>query len=99
MFCFRENIWLVFLHPQNFRRGKSRQRDVACDLNKFFLANDLMDLIALTLRALVVPQDGWTQNISCFIEQNQAMHLTRQTDRRDSFPTDACLFQDRSDAR
>jgi hypothetical protein len=51
-----------------------------------------MDLVALGLRALIVPQDRRPQDLSRFVEQDQAVHLPRQTDGCDSFRPDACFL-------
>src|SRR5688572_5039787 len=99
MLRFCEHFGFILFHPQNFRCSETCQRDITSDLNKFFLPNDLMNLITLTLRSLVIPQNGWTQNIARFIEQDKPMHLTGQTDRSEAFPTDARLLQHGLDTR
>jgi hypothetical protein len=58
-----------------------------------------MDRITLALGALIVPQDSWTKDFSPRIKQDQPVHLPRQTNRPDSFPSDTCLLQDRLDTR
>ncbi len=60
MLRFCKNFRLILFDPQNFRRGESRQRHIAGDADKFFFANGAMDFITLTLRALVIPQNGRT---------------------------------------
>src|SRR5690349_18165033 len=97
MLCSCKYLWFIFFDPKNFRRGESRQSDIAGDMNELLFANRLMDLITLTLRALIIPKDRGTKNVPLFVEQDKPMHLTRQADRFDSFSADACFFQNRAD--
>ena len=70
----------VFSNPKDLWGGETRQRDIAADLDEPFLPNPLVNLVALRLAALVVPQDRWSQHFSMLIQQHQTVHLTGQTD-------------------
>ncbi len=79
----RVDFGLVLLHPQELGRGETGERHVAGDL----------DEALLRLGALVVPQDGRTQDFARRIEQHQPVHLPGQPDGGDVCPADAAFGQ------
>ncbi len=57
-----------------------------------------MDLIALRLAALIIPQNGRSQHFAVRVQQHQAVHLTRETDCFDLTGQDSRLTDDIANA-
>jgi hypothetical protein len=77
-----ENLWFVLAHPHDLGRGEAGQHLIAGQLQQPIESAHLLgDRCALFTRALIVPQNGGTQNVIGSIEHDQAVHLPRQSDR------------------
>ena len=72
---------LVPAQPQQLRRGEPGQCAVAGQLDEPGEADALLDLRALGGGALVVPQDRGAQHALLGVEDDEPVHLPRQTDR------------------
>src|SRR5579864_9837001 len=72
---------LMVPRPQQLRCGEARQRGVAGQRDQPFPANPASDLLALRRGALVVPPYGGAQRSTVLVEQREAVHLARQSDR------------------
>src|SRR5262249_15450632 len=94
-----EDRRLVIPDPDDFRRGESGQRVVSGDANEALSSDAPANLIALVSAALVVPKNGRSQDLTSFIEQDEPVHLTGQTDGCDVL-SGGSRFEDRlADAR
>ena len=78
---------LVLLYPQDLWRSKSGQRIIARSLDQLVQRDARANLVTLGATSLIVPQDGGTKDLFLFIQQDESVHLTRQTDRCHVFAT------------
>ena len=69
------HIRLVIAHPQDLRKGEAGQGGIGGDGDQLFLADLLVDLVALLGGTLVAPDDGGTQDFVVLIQHDQAVHL------------------------
>jgi hypothetical protein len=78
----RVDVGLVLREPQQLGRGEARERAVAGQLHEPREADPRLDLVALRLRAPVVPQDRRPQRAIGAVERDEPVHLARQPDTR-----------------
>src|SRR5215218_461868 len=64
--------------PKQLRGGEPRQGAVPGQFDQPAEADPLLDLLALGAGPLVVPEDGRTQDALLRVEDDQAMHLSRE---------------------
>ena len=88
-------LGLVVAHPQDLRRGEAGQRAVAGQRDQPFEPDRLLDLGALRLGSLVVPEDRGADDLVCVVERHEAVHLTGQSDARGSAGLVFEAFEDR----
>ena len=67
----------MFENPQQFRGGEARHGQISCYAPEFGLR--FLQFQALFTGSSVVPQNGWPQDLSFFVEENSTMHLTRES--------------------
>jgi len=83
----------VIADPEDLRRGEARQRGVAGEPNEALAPHALIDLLALAVGPLVVPQNGRPQHLPPGVEQHGAVHLAAQSDPLDLLAADARVFE------
>ena len=93
----RIHFRFILGHPQDLGGGESGQCDIPADGDEFLTAEALMDLVALCLGALVVPQDRRAQHLPGLIQQHQPVHLAGQTHRPDALRCRAGFLDDCAD--
>jgi len=76
----RVDVRLVLAHPQDLGGGEAGQGAVSGELDEPLLTDGGVDLVALGLRALVVPQDRRAQHLAALVQADQPVHLPRQAD-------------------
>jgi hypothetical protein len=74
-------LGLVPPHPQQLRRGETRQCTVPRQLDEPRQPDSLLDLRALGGGALVVPEDRRAQQTVLGVEDDEPVHLTGQSNR------------------
>ena len=72
-----EDVRLVPAKPEQLRRGEARQRAVAGQLHEARKPDPLLDLGALELGPLVVPEDRGAQHAGLLVEDDKPVHLPR----------------------
>src|SRR6187402_69504 len=78
---------LVRSQPEELRRREPRQRTIARQADQPLEADPLLDLDAFSLGALVVPEDRRPHHGAVGVEDDQAVHLARETDPEEVEPT------------
>ena len=78
----RVDVRLVPAEPEDLRRGEARERAIARERDQAFEPDPLLDLLTLGGRALVVPEDRRTKHVAALVEADEAVHLSREADRR-----------------
>src|SRR5689334_1309917 len=73
----------MLAQPQQLRRGEPGQRAVARQLDETVEADQRLDLVALGLRALVVPEDRRADHRVGRVQRHQPVHLPGQADPGD----------------
>ena len=76
-------VRLVLPQPEELGRSESRERPVPGQLDEPREPDPLLDLGALGSRPLVVPEDRRANHAVLFVEGDEAVHLTGQSDSRD----------------
>jgi hypothetical protein len=76
------DVRLVVPDPDELRRGEPGQRVVAGDRDQPLGPDGPADRVAFRTGALVVPQNRRPENVAGRIEQDRAVHLAGQADRR-----------------
>ena len=76
-----EHVRLVAAQPEQLRGGEARQRAIAGELHEAGKPDPLLDLRALELGALVVPEDRRAQHAGLLVEDDEPVHLPREADR------------------
>src|SRR5688572_20126058 len=66
--------------PEQLRRGEARQRTVPGQRDEAFETDALLDLGALGLGPLVVPEDRGPEDVPPVVEADESVHLTGETD-------------------
>ena len=75
-----EDFRLMGFDPEQLGEGKVGQRRIAGELNQFFVADFLVQPIALRLRAGVAPDERGTKDRAVFVEQDGAVHLASEAE-------------------
>ena len=74
---------LVIAHPQQLRQREASQRGICRNRNQLIAADNFVNLVALRRRALVAPDNRRAQDVPCFIQHDQTVHLTADAHRND----------------
>ena len=77
----RVHLGLVPPQPEKLRRREAGQRTIPRQLDQPLEPDDCFDLGALSSRALVVPEDRRPEDAPVCAQNDEAMHLSRQSDR------------------
>jgi len=73
----------MFLNPQDLGCREAWQCVVPGDLEQALSPDSLPYHLALRAGSLIVPQDGWTNDLATLVQHDQPVHLPRQTDGSD----------------
>jgi hypothetical protein len=93
----RPGLGLVIANPHELRGREPGDRVVARDLDEPLRPDHLADQVALRGGPLVVPQDRRAEHPVRGIEQDRAMHLSRQAHRLDGGTLHARRLERRPD--
>ena len=87
----RVGLRLVLSQPEQLRRGEPGQRAVAGERDQPLETDLLLDLRALGLRPLVVPEDRRAEHPLVLVEDDEPVHLPGEADRPVGKTGEACL--------
>ena len=73
-------VRLIFSHPEDLRRGKTGKSDICSVFRKFILSYSIIQILNLLSSTSVIPQNCRADDIVIFIQSNQTVHLTTETD-------------------
>src|SRR2546423_4096819 len=74
-------LGLVPTQPEQLRRRETGQRSIPCQLEELGEAYARLDFPALGGGALVVPKDRGAQHALLVVQDDESVHLPRQTER------------------
>ena len=87
------NFGFVFPYPEDFRGGETGHGWITAQRKQPVGPDAAVHFCALLDGALVIPEDGRAQDVTSFIEEDEAMHLPGEADGTDSFSGDASFLQ------
>ena len=93
------DVRFVIAYPDEFRGCEPGQGVVAGDRDEPFCPDRHADRIAFRGGPLVVPQDRGPEDTTISVEQDEAMHLSREPDGVDVCPSRPGRGHDRADRR
>ncbi len=70
---------LVIAYPEQFGQSEAGQNRVSRGTQNVFRAKYFIDLIHLLLAALIAPDQSRTDDLALLVEQDQAVHLTAES--------------------
>ena len=80
-------------HPEKLGEREICERRIAGEADQTFAAEHFFELARLRFAALVAPDDGGADDFVRGIEQDRAVHLSREADAGDVFGLDAGRLQ------
>ena len=81
----RPEFRFVLAYPQEFRKREIGERRITGELNQAIGAKFLGEFARLFFSALIAPDERRTDNFAGSVQQNCAMHLSREADARNLF--------------